>query len=186
MGETSLAAENSGRAFGLRAGVSELERLIIEADYYYYVTGDLGQARRISEIGEQTYRRVPIFHYDLGVYLSGFGQHEVGLKEDLAALRLAPYSGLFRRDLTYRYLLLNRVDEAAATAQEAHAKGLDSDFRSILYGIAFYRGDSAEMARQVRDAAGREADEGLLFALRADTAAYFGHLNRPQSSQMMP
>ena len=60
----------------------------------------------------------------------------------------------------------------------AHAKGLDSRLAPVLYGIAFYRDDTSEMARQVASAAGNAADEELLLALQADTAAYFGHLGK--------
>jgi hypothetical protein len=73
---------------------------------------------------------------------------------------------------------LNRVEEAEATAKEAHAKGLDSRLAPVLYGIAFYRDDTSEMARQAASAAGNAVDEELLLALQADTAAYFGHLRK--------
>ncbi len=78
----------------------------------------------------------------------------------------------------YDYLLLNRVEEAAAAAEEAHTKGLDSNLTAILYGIAFYRDNTAEMARQLARATGVPGHEDLLLALEADTAAYFGHLGK--------
>jgi hypothetical protein len=73
---------------------------------------------------------------------------------------------------------LNQVEEAEAVAREAHAKGLDSGLATVLYGIAFYRDDTAEMARHVARAAGKTGEEDMLLALEADTAAYFGHLGK--------
>ena len=46
--------------------------------------------------------------------------------------------------------------------KEAHAKGLDSDLGAVLYGIAFYRDDTAEMARQGASAIGKPGEEDLL------------------------
>src|SRR4029077_19406022 len=79
--------------------------------------------------------------------------------------------------LIYTYLSLNRDEDAAALAREAHGKGLDSSLVTTLYSLAFYRNDTAEMSRQVAAWAGKPGQD-LLLALEADTAAYFGHLGR--------
>jgi tetratricopeptide (TPR) repeat protein len=42
LGETSLASENTKKAYELRERVSEREKFYIESHYYHYVTGDLG------------------------------------------------------------------------------------------------------------------------------------------------
>jgi DNA-binding winged helix-turn-helix (wHTH) protein len=177
-GESTLAAEKIRKAFELRAGASELEKLLIVTDYNSFQTGDLMKLRRNAELGAQMYAREPIFHLDLGVVSNYLGQYEAGLKEHREAFRLAPYNSLFTREIVFTDLLLNRVEEAAATAAEAHAKGVDSSLDSILYLIAFYRNDTAEMARQVTSASGKPGEEDLLLALEADTAAYFGHLHK--------
>jgi len=71
---------------------------------------------------------------------------------------------------------LNRAEEATSLAQEARAKGLGSDFLvPVRYGIAFYRNDAPEMAREAAHAANTPAVEEMLLALEADTAAYLGH-----------
>src|SRR5260370_116941 len=177
IGESALSAENSRKAFALRAGVSEREKLHIEVYYYYHVVGDLMKARRSAEAGAQTYPR-ELFCSDLGSLSNALGQYETGLKEHLEALRLAPYGPLADRFVAFTYLLLNRVEEAEPTVKEAHAKGLDSRLAPVLYGIAFYRNDASEMARKAASAAGNAEDEELLLALEADTAAYFGHLRK--------
>jgi hypothetical protein len=55
---------------------------------------------------------------------------------------------------------------------------MDSSLAPVLYGIAFYQDDPAGMARQVASAASISGDVDLLFALEADTAAYFGSLGK--------
>ncbi len=178
IGETALSAENSRKAFALRAGVSERERLHIEDYYFYYIEGDLMKARRSAEVGAQTYPHDLEFRGDLGEFSNALGQYETGLKENLEGLRLAPYDSSVYRAVVLTYLLLNQVEEAEAVAREAHAKGLDSGLATVLYGIAFFQGDTAGMARQVTRAAGKPGIEELLFALEGDTAAYFGHLGK--------
>ena len=178
IGESVLSAENNRKAFELHAGVSEREKLLIEEDYYANSIGDLMKAVRTSKLGAQTYPRDTFFHDDLGVFSRALGQYETGLKENLEALRLGPYNSYFYREVVITYLFLNRVKEAATVAEDARTKGLDSSLSAVLYGIAFLRDDTAEMARQVARAKGVPGEEDLLLALEADTAAYFGHLGK--------
>src|SRR6266436_55351 len=174
---TALAVENMRKAFELRTRVSEREKLIIEGDYYNVVTGDLMKARQSFILGQQIYPREVNFRTNLGALYNALGQYEMGLRENQEAVRLAP-SPISYRFLAYTYLLLNRDEDAAALAREAHGKGLDSGLGAILYSLAFYRNDTAEMSRQVAAWAGKPDQEYLMLALEADTAAYFGHLGR--------
>src|SRR6202040_2386681 len=97
---------------------------------------------------------------DTLTYFANFlGQYNDGLDQCREAIRLAPLNSRARRHIVLTYLLLNRVEDALAAAQEAHAKGLDSNLASVLYGIAFYRGETAEMARQVASAKGKARSE---------------------------
>ncbi len=174
---TALAVENTRKAFELRTRVSEREKLIIEGDYYNVATGDLMKAQQSYILGEQIYPREVTFPNSLGVLYNALGQYEAGLREHQEAVRLAP-SSITYRFLVYTYLSLNRDEDAAALAREAHGKGLDSSLGPALYSLAFYRNDAAEMSRQVAAWAGKPGQEDLLLALEADTAAYFGHLGR--------
>jgi eukaryotic-like serine/threonine-protein kinase len=173
---TALAVENMRKAFELRTRVSEREKLIIEGDYYTFVTGDLMKARQSFILGEQIYPREVNFRTNLGALYNALGQYEAGLREHQEAVRLAP-SSITYRFLIYTYLSLNRDEDAAALAREAHGEGLDSSLGTTLYSLAFYRNDTAEMSRQVAAWAGKPGQD-LLLALEADTAAYFGHLGR--------
>jgi eukaryotic-like serine/threonine-protein kinase len=173
---SALAVENIRKAFGLRTRVSEREKLIIEGDYYNFVTGDLMKAQQSYILGEQIYPREVTFRSNLGGLYNALGQYEAGLREHQEAVRLAP-SSITYRFLIYTYLSLNRDEDAAALAREAHGKGLDSGLETTLYSLSFYRNDTAEMSRQIAAWAGKPGQD-LLLALEADTAAYFGHLGR--------
>jgi DNA-binding winged helix-turn-helix (wHTH) protein/Flp pilus assembly protein TadD len=178
IGETTMGSENTRKAFELRGRVSEMEKLGIEGDYYRSVTGNLLNATRSYALGEQIYPREPFFRGGLGLIYMALGQYESALKEHQEVLRHTPYDSVAFRFVAFTYLLLDRVEDAAATAREARAKGLDSALGPTVYLIAFYQNDAPEMARQVAAAAGKTGEEDLLLALNADTAAYFGHLRR--------
>jgi len=176
--DSVLSAESGRQAFKLRAGVSEREKLNIEVNYYENVTGDLLKARRSCEIGAQTYPRDPRFHFRLERTSNALGQYEAGLKAILEFQHLVPNDWAGYRTVVLTYLLLDRVKEAEAVAEEARTKDLDSGLASVLYGIAFYRNDPAGMARQAARTTVVPGQEGLLLAMEADTAAYFGHLRK--------
>jgi eukaryotic-like serine/threonine-protein kinase len=176
VGETVKAAENVRKAFELRGRMTEPEKLIVEAHYYRNITGNLLDARRSYALGEQIYPRESAFPRGEGLMDSNLGRYEWSLNEYHEALRLRPHDSVIFRFVALTYLLLNRVDDAAATAREARAKGLDTALGPTVYAIAFLQNDTHEMARQVAAAAGTPGKEDLLLALEADTAAYFGHL----------
>ena len=174
-GETTLAVEIGRKAYGLRERLSEFERLRIECDD---PSGDVLKAMRSCELGAKTYPRDAHFHGDLALYADALGRYETGLKEKLEAVRRAPYDGSICLTVIYAYLLLNRVEEAEAAGKEACAKALDASSETVLYLVAFYRDDPAEMARQAARAVGVSGDEDWMLAMEADTAAYFGHLGK--------
>ena len=176
LGESALAIENSQKAFALRDRVRPLERLMIEEESAFSISGDITKAKQICELGALTYPRSSIFQEDLGQSWSFVGQYELGLEGTLKALRLAPYRGVLYRGIVHTYLYLNRPDEAEATAKEAHAKGVEANLTDVLYLIAFYRQDGDEMTRQAARAREVAGEKDLTLALQADSAAYFGRL----------
>jgi DNA-binding winged helix-turn-helix (wHTH) protein len=176
IGETALSAEEIAKAFGLRAGVGEREKLLIEADFHILNTGDLIKVRRICELGLRIYPREVGFRILLGAISYSLGQYENGISEDREVLRLIPNSSYEYRQLLLGHLSLNRIEGAEAIGREAHEKSLDSNLAAVLYATAFYRDDAAEMARQAARATGVLGEEDLLLAMEADTAAFTGHL----------
>ena len=69
LNEVGRAAENARKAYELREKVSERERFYIEANYYWYATGELEKAAQTYELWQQTYPRDYVPYANLGVYL---------------------------------------------------------------------------------------------------------------------
>jgi eukaryotic-like serine/threonine-protein kinase len=181
LGEDTLADENIRKAFELRAGRSEWEKLWIESEYRL-ATGDREKARQGLEVWAQTYPRNWEPRRELGDVYAGLGQYDEALMEYREALRLYPESGLIYDNVVQAYIRLNRLEEARATVNEARAKNLDSsDLRVNLYILAFLRNDAAEMEQQVVFAKGKQGWEDQLLALEASTAAYSGRLKEARS-----
>jgi eukaryotic-like serine/threonine-protein kinase len=172
--EGSLASADVRKAFELRERVSEYEKLYIEAEYDYLVTGDLEKAQRTMEVFAQTYPRDWEPPAELGNLLTMLGQHEKSLSENREAIRLNPDSSLTYNNLVYDYLHLNRLEEARATAEAAKTKKLDAS--DGLYMLGFLQNDAAEMKQQVAVNAGKPGVEDGFLAYEANTAAYYGQL----------
>ena len=181
LGQDNPAIQYTQAAFELRERVSERERALIEAHYYYYVLGDVEKARRSCEILSKTYPYSEDAHTSLAAFAEAVGQYDVGLAEYLEALRLAPRRSFLYRDVGYTYLLLDRVDDASALLAKAHQSNLDANLAPILYSIAFYHDDPSEMARQVASSSGKPQVEDLVLAMDADTAAYYGQLKKART-----
>ena len=177
LGETTLAAENTRKAYELRERVSQRERLTIESFYYHFVLGDLEKARQSYELWAQTYPRDYIPPTNLSFLYSLLGQYDKALVEAREAVRLDSSSGINYENLALSYFFLNRPGEAQATVEEAQKKKLDSYYLHwIVYLLAFLKKDAATMAREVTWATGKPGVEDILLAAEADTAAYSGQL----------
>jgi eukaryotic-like serine/threonine-protein kinase len=180
LGENILAAENERKAFELRGRVSEREKFEIESAYYYFGSQDLEKALQSCELWAQTYPRDEGPRgLETGIYLT-VGQFDKALLAAREHLRLAPTpSGIGYAGLVDSYLSLNRLEDARAAADEAQAKNLDSPYlRFDLYRLAFLQNDTAGMARQVAWASGKRGFEDVMLNNEANTAAYFGQLQK--------
>jgi hypothetical protein len=183
LAETDLASKAAKKAYDLRAGVSEAEKFLIEANYQQFVSGDLEKARQVCQVWSETY---PLDHQPRGFAMGVFnalGQYEKALDEAKVNLALDPSSALNYGGLTSAYLVLDRLKEARATADEALARGLDSSFlRYNLYQLAFLENNASEMARQVAWASGKPAAEDFMLAMESHTAAYTGQVSRARDA----
>ncbi len=178
IGESNTAKLYAQKAFELRQPVGQREKWLIEGGYYYYVVGDLTAARRSFELMAKVYPDSQYAHNSVADVAETLGEYDTGLAEYQQALHLPPRSSFLYRDVSNTYLVMDRVDDASAEVQSAHAAGLDANLAAIVYSIAFYRDDHSEMARQVASVAGKPGIEHLVLALDADTAAYFGQLDK--------
>jgi serine/threonine protein kinase/Flp pilus assembly protein TadD len=179
LGEKELAAENTRRAFELRAKVSEREKFYIESHYHHFVTGDLEKAKQVYELWAQTYPRESVPLTNLGVVYQTLGQYEKSLANFRASQKLAPNDALEYANVLTVLVNLNRVKEAHAVADEAASKKIDSSgIRFALYQLAFLQSDDAAIAEQAKWAADHPGDDAVLLYYDADTAAYSGQLNK--------
>jgi eukaryotic-like serine/threonine-protein kinase len=179
LGEKELAAENTRRAFELRAKVSEREKFYIESHYHHFVTGDLEKAKQVYELWAQTYPRDSGPTNNLGVVYQTLGQYEKSFENFRAAQRMTPNDAVGYSNTLGVLVNLNRVKEARAMAAEAAAKKIDSSgIRFDLYQLAFLQSDDAGQADQVSWAADRPGDDAVMLYYEADTAAYYGQLNK--------
>jgi eukaryotic-like serine/threonine-protein kinase len=179
LGETDLASENTKKAYELRQGLSEREKLYIETMFNIYVTGNWEKARQVCDLWAQTYPRDYLAIGQLNVIYAYLGQRDKALATGRDALRLDPASIVAYTNLVVAYRCLNRLQEARATLEEAQAKNLDSPaLHYNLYFMAFLQNDAVGMEQQVTWGAGKRGVEDQLLATEADTAAYSGRLRK--------
>ncbi len=177
-GEPSLALVYATKAYGLRDRVSEREKLRIAATYFL-ATGELEKYTQTYELWTADYPRDFVPHNALGTIYISIGKFEKALAEYQESLRLEPDNVNGYANLGFTYFGLNRLDEAKATFDQALAHKLDGGrLRVSMYLLAFLRGDSAQMEREVTWGAGKPGDEGWLLSAQSDTEAYYGRLSK--------
>jgi Flp pilus assembly protein TadD/predicted Ser/Thr protein kinase len=179
LAEMGLAANNIRQAYELRGRVSDHERFYIESHYFHFVTGNLEKARRVYEIWAQTYPKDVGPRTDLAVIYSFLGNYEKSLAMATEAVRISPEDSQNYANLVDAYIFLNRLDQARTTAAEAQSKKLDSpSLRLYLYVVAFLKNDAVGMQQQVAWSAGEPGLEDSMLSNEAETAAYFGQLEK--------
>jgi len=178
MGELGRASEYYTKALRLREHASERENLLISADYYKNVTGELEKAAQTYQEWIVSYPRDFRAHLDLGNEYTAQGQHEKGLEAYREALRLAPDSVGPYTDVANDLIALQRFDEARQTIQQAQARKVDNFIlHGDLYGLAFLQTDLSAMADQQQWFVGKP-EENVGLSLASDTEAYAGHLGK--------
>jgi len=110
------------------------------------------------------------------------GEFEQAAEAYRAALRLNADFALSRAHLALALIGLNRFDEAQEVIEQGLARGLDSSgFHNRLYLIAFLKGDSQAMRRQVAWFAGRP-DEYQMREIQARSFAFAGQRREASES----
>jgi len=179
VGETARGADSIRKAYNLRERVSEHEKLYIAARYELFVTGNLEAARKTHALWAQTYPRDYLAYLGLGPIYAQFGEHEKALAAFQEALRLNPASGNAYSNLVGAYVVLNRLAEAKAAAQEARARNLDSPVtHRLLYIVGFLQHDLGAMEQDAAWLMGKPGDEDLMLATESDTAASSGQFTK--------
>ena len=177
--EPGHAAQYLKRAYELRERVSEREKFYIESRYQRLVTGDLEKARQIHQQWAQVYPRDAVPYTSLGLIDRYLGQYQRALTEAAQALQLSPDSAQSYTNLSFSYLLLNRLAEAKALADEAQSKNLDSPLlRLNLYFQAYLRNDRPAAEQLEAWSVGRAGIEHRFLEDRAFQYASAGQLDQ--------
>jgi eukaryotic-like serine/threonine-protein kinase len=177
LGQASLAAENIKKAYALRDRVSEHEKYRIAALYYDEVTGELERAIQDYELWAKSYPQDLSPPVNLGADYNALGQYEKAVAETQESLRLEPNFVVGYSNLAQDYLALNRPDDAKKAIDQAQGRKLESEeLHSTIYQLAFLKGGTPEMERQVAWAAGKPGDEDRLLSFQSDTEAYYGRV----------
>jgi serine/threonine protein kinase/Flp pilus assembly protein TadD len=175
LGEPTRAAESVRRACELAERTSEQERLTISSYYETLVTGNLEAARKVYELWAQTFTRDDIPQVGLTVIYIYLGEHEKALTAARESLRLNHGNAITYGNLGYAYLLLDRLDEAKATAREAQAHNVDGPFIHLnIYLVDFLQHNAAGMEREAAELLGKPGYEDLMLHYESDTSAYHG------------
>ena len=180
LGDTSLAAENTTRAYQLRDRTTDAEKFFITATYQQQVTGNLEQARETYELWGQTYpREIRPPSLLSGQIFPVFGKYERTIEEARKAIAIDPGFPFPYVNLATAYQLLDRFPEAEATFQQAlEHKVQIPDLPIQRYDLAFLRGDAAEMAQQVALTQGKPSVEDMIANHQGLVQAYAGHLRQ--------
>jgi tetratricopeptide (TPR) repeat protein len=176
LGEFSVGADYTMKAYDLRDRASEPERFYIDSHYYQNVLGDIDKTAQAYELWAQTYPRESIPRGNLSVNLCNLGQWEKALPYAIEGNKLNPDDALSFFQVAGAYLGLGRTDEAKATLNQAMASKLEiPTYHAMLYDIAFIQRDSASMARELAIlSAGSPQSVSLSYSVASGTEAYFG------------
>ncbi len=146
--------------------------------YYTNVTGELEQASQGYELWAKSYPQDGIPPGNLGWIYAQLGQYEKALYETQESQRLEPDVTGYA-NLADTYLELNRLDDAKRTIAEAQEHKFEGDvLHWVIYQLAFLRGETAEMEKQVAWAAGKPGSEDVLLSFQSDTEAYYGRVGK--------
>jgi len=138
---------------------------------------DLERLRQAFEEWAQIYPRDEEPRSTLSDIYYAIGQYEKALSNSReVVVKQRDLESYF--SLASIYLRLNRLEEARTALKEVQKRRPDSGaLHYYLYELAFLENDAAGMAQQVAWSAGKKWESELL-ATSADTAAYFGQLEK--------
>jgi tetratricopeptide (TPR) repeat protein len=165
LSEREQASDCLKKAFELKERASEREKLYISAHYYEVVTGQIDKAIEVYESWKEAYPRDTLPRDNVALRYSAIGQYEKALTNASEAMRLNPKDLFAYQNVAEAYEKLDRYDEAKAIVEQAVAQNVDSEgVHTVLYDIAFIRGDDAGMQREIAWAAGKPTEPDMLLA----------------------
>jgi Tfp pilus assembly protein PilF len=123
LGEQARASEYFTKAFQLRERDSELEKLVITANYYQTVTGELYKAAQTYQEAIESYPRKFGLYNNLGTLLALLGQYEKAAE-------------VTRSVSEYSEIVFQKYNGLCATWNHATTYSTKSDYSDTLLGKA--------------------------------------------------
>jgi tetratricopeptide (TPR) repeat protein len=177
LAENSLALQYATKAYELRDRATERERLHIVAAYFS-ATGEMEKEIQALQVWIASYPRDDIPHGNLASTYINSGQYEQSVAESREGLQLSPDSVYSYANLGRAYLFLGQLDKAREIVDQAFARKLEYPWlHDTLYQIAFLRGDTAQMERELAQAIGKPG-EYVLLNEQSYTEFYYGRVSK--------
>jgi serine/threonine protein kinase/Tfp pilus assembly protein PilF len=176
--ESTLARENTLKAYRLRDRVSDVERFAIDTFYDRQVTGNMERQQQTMESWARTYPRDSLpLGLLAGMATQTTGKYELGIAAADKAIALEPDSAPSYNSKAHNQLRLNRPADAEATIGRAVERNLNfTGFILTRYLIAFLNGDGEAMGRQAALAREDRSMEDLISHVEALALARAGRL----------
>lgn len=179
LNQNALAAENIRDAFEAADRQTVRDRLHITTLYYDLATGDVEKAIASYQEWVRLYPRDDIAKGNLSSEYFLIGDYENAATFAQQALRLDAGSAAWYENVATAYIALDRLEEAQAILDQAAARQIDDPaMHSDRYAIAFLKGETAGMEKEMAWSQGKPNGEDDLLALQADTEAYRGHAEK--------
>jgi len=179
LGEINQATENLTKAYQSRDRLTQRQRMVVEAQYYSDVTGELDKVVQTYNDMDRNYPGNWTVHNNLGGILLKMGEYEKSISQEQESLRLMPDTSQSVNTLMVDYNALNESGEAKALYDQARARNADgTDVHATRYISAFLQGDKAGMQEQLKWAASQPRVEDPLLSFEADTEAYYGRVGK--------
>jgi len=162
LGQDELSMDYIKKAFEHRERASEPEKLYITSHYYWFL-GDYQKTTEEFQVITQEYPRDYSGHNNTALLYQNVGEFDKAIPEAQEAIRINPDSAFAYINLAGAYIALNRFDEGKAVLDQALARKLDAaGIHAQLFGLAFLRGDSEGMQKQLEWAHGRPLENRML------------------------
>ncbi len=179
LAQTGRSSEYLAKAFDLRERASEREAMIIAADYYFLVTGELQKAAQTFQQIVAIYPRDEAAVNNLGSVYEQLGQYEKAIEIERRDIAMNPDAVTAWENLANDYLALQRFEEARQTIANAHAQGLEDYLLHMAqYALAFLANDARALAEQQAWFGGWPEAEPYGLALASRTEAFHGRAKR--------
>ena len=163
LGETERAAELLKLAYGMRAKLSEREKLYLTVQYQTRVAGDTEKATSTYEMWARLYPRDFIPLNGLSARYQVVGEYEKAADAASRSIALQPDHYVGYANLATSNLALGRFEDARKACDLAAARHRDSIYtHRVLFELAFLKKDEKAMQQQITWAKGTERSSDML------------------------